>query len=147
MLTPQSLVIPGLAQSASSGATNTLTSREEFLTRFPKIPKEWDCRITEKGPPIGTLIRHKSKFYVSWLIVNSGTKTWTPNTIDFVYTGGYRNDEMHIQDLSLTIPPGKSIKMKVLLTGPKTPGTYNVFWSLKVGNTLFCHMKNTFEVN
>jgi hypothetical protein len=152
-LTQESIIFspqPPMDQGPSapvSTTVSTLTSREEFLTKFPKTPKEWDCRIIEKSPPKGTSIKHKSSFYVSWLILNTGTKTWTNNGVDFVYTGGYRNDEKHIQDLRTTVAPGKSIKLKVLLTAPKTPGDYNVFWSLKVGNTFFCHMKHTFNIN
>ncbi len=104
--------------------------------------------VTGKSPPSGTIIKIKPKesLNISWTIKNNGTKTWTSNTVDFVNTGGFRNNERPIQDLRSTVAPGGTITVKVLITASKFSGTYNVFWTLKVGNTKFCHMKNTFEV-
>lgn len=129
-----------------SSNDNTVDVGDGTATRFPKIPKEWNCTITGKFPPKGTSVDRKERFFVSWTILNTGTKTWTSNTIDFVYTGGFRSDERPIQDLRSTVAPGGSISVKIQLTAPKFPGTYNTVWSLKVGNTKFCRMKYTFEV-
>lgn len=130
-----------------SAPVGTLSERDQRATNYPKIPKEWDCRIVEKSPAEGTLIKQKSSFYIAWTIVNNGTKTWTNNGVDFIYTGGFRHEGKTIQDLRTTIAPGRSITLQVQLTAPKASGTYNVIWSLRVGNKLFCHMKHTFEVN
>lgn len=124
----------------------TISAKDQRATDFPKIPKEWDCRITAKSPATGTLIKQKSSFKVSWTIVNNGTRTWGNNDVDFVYTGGFRHDGKPIRDLPKTISPGGSITLQVDLTAPKGSASYNVFWSLKVGGKLFCHMKHTFEV-
>jgi len=132
--------------ASKDNVTNTLTVDDANATRFPKIPKEWNCTVMGKTPPQGTSVDPKEKFYVSWTIKNTGTRAWTSNTIDFVYTGGFRSDERPIQDLRSTVAPGGSITVKVQLTASKFPGTYNTFWSLRVGNTKFCHMKQTFEV-
>lgn len=130
-----------------SASFGTISAKDQRATDFPKIPKEWDCRITGKSPATGTLIKQKSSFKVSWTIVNNGTRTWGNNDVDFVYTGGFRHDGKPIRDLPTTIAPGRSITLQVQLTAPKGSGSYNVIWSLKVGSMLFCHMKNTFEVN
>jgi hypothetical protein len=136
--TPQLIPIASKDTAADVG--------DATVTRLPKIPKEWNCTITGKAPPMGTSVDRKAKFSVSWTIKNTGTKIWTSNTIDFVYTGGFRSDERPIQDLRSTVAPGGSITVKVQLAASKFPGTYNIFWSLKVGKTKFCHMKYTFEV-
>lgn len=126
--------------------TATLSDEDYRATRFPKVPKEWNCIVTGKTPGRGVMVERKSKFYVSWTIKNTGTKIWTSNTIDFIYTGGYRSNERPIQDLTSTVKPGGTITVRVLLTASRFPGTYNTFWSLRVGNTKFCHMKQTFEI-
>jgi len=81
-----------------SSPDGTLSESDQRATKYPKIPKEWNCTITEKTPPKGILVDPKSSFYVSWTIVNNGTKIWTGNTIDFVFTGGYVSEGKLIQD-------------------------------------------------
>jgi hypothetical protein len=130
-----------------SAPVGVLSDKDQRATNFPKVPVEWDCKITEKNPPKGAIIKRKTNFYVTWTLLNNGTKTWTNNGVDFIYTGGFRHEGRPIQDLPATVAPGHGITLRVLLSAPKAPGTYNVFWSLKVGNRLFCHMKHTFEVN
>jgi hypothetical protein len=88
----------------------------------------------------------KKEFYVSWIVKNTGTKTWSNNGIDFVFDGGYHTEQRPIQDLPRSVVPGKSIELKVLLIAPERPDTYNVIWSLRVGQTKFCHMKIVFTV-
>ena len=134
------------SSSSSKGPTSTLSDEDERATRFPKIPLPWNCIVTSKTPLRGTVIKPKQNFVVSWTVKNNGTKTWTSNTIDFIYTGGYRSTERPIQDLTTTVAPGGSITLKVQLQASKFPGDYNTFWSLRVGNTKFCHMKGSFEI-
>ena len=131
---------------SASGVTATLSDKDDRNTRFPKIPEPWDCTVVGKFPPSGTKVAPKSKFVVSWTVKNNGTKIWTGNTIDFIYAAGYRSDERPIQDLRSTVAPGGTITLKVRLTASKFPGNYNTYWSLRVGNTKFCHMKQSFEV-
>ncbi len=139
-------VIPISSSSNSSSNGATLSPADERATRFPKTPVPWDCVVTGKGPPRGTLIKPKSSFEITWTVLNNGTRAWTSNTIDFIYTGGFRSNERPIQDLGRTVAAGGSITLVVHLIASKFPGTYNTFWSLRVGNTNFCHMKNTFEI-
>ena len=95
---------------------------------------------------MGTDVEGGASFYVTITLFNSGTKTWTNNGIDFVYTGGYRNEGTRIQDLPITVASEKVVKVKTLVIAPKKPERYNIFWTLQVGNYKFCGMKYTFEV-
>ena len=127
--------------STSSGGNSTVTEKVII-----KTPKEWDCIITEKNPARGAIVKPGAEINLFWTILNSGVKSWPSYGVDFIYTGGYRSEGKPIQDLPVAVAVGKSITLRVPITTPKNPGIYNVFWSLKVGNTYFCHMKITFEV-
>lgn len=106
----------------------------------------WSCTIIGKSPPRDSTVKPGSNFYVSWRVVNTGTKAWTRNGVDFVYDGGFRHDGGPIQDLSKTVLRGGQVTLKVLIVTPNKEDTYNVIWSLKVGQTMFCHMKVSFTV-
>lgn len=86
------------------------------------------------------------EFYVTWTVLNTGTKNWTVNTIDFIYVNGYRHEGKPIQDLWKNVPSGRTIDLRVLFKAPKAPGEYRATWTLKVGNRVFCGMRTIFEV-
>ena len=112
----------------------------------PFTDKEWTCAIRAKSPSMGTVMAQEASFYVSITLMNSGTKTWTNNGVDFVYKSGLRNEGRRIQDLPSTVAPGEEITLTSQLVAPKKPGTYSTVWNLKVGNTSFCGVKYSFEV-
>jgi hypothetical protein len=96
---------------------------------------------------MGAVIERNRNFTVYWTVLNTGTKTWTNNTIDIVYHSGYRNEGRARQDLAaLSVPPGGKTTVGVLFKAPKSEGIYSAIWSLKVGRNEFCFMKITFEV-
>ncbi len=132
--TPDTLFVD--ANSASDGAGGSIKYADE----------PWSCTVVGKSPPKNSTVKPKTNLYVSWTIVNNGTKTWTRNGVDFVYDGGYDFEGGPVQDLSKTILPGGKITLKVLVITPNREDTYNVIWSLQVGHTKFCHMKASFEV-
>ena len=108
--------------------------------------REWTCRVTSKSPPNGAIINPGTSFYAFITFLNTGTKTWTNNGVDFVYVSGFRHDGKRIQDLPSTITPGNRISLKILFTAPKKPNLYKATWSLKVGNNPFCGVRISFEV-
>jgi hypothetical protein len=106
----------------------------------------WACAIVSKSPSKDSVVKGGSDFYVAWTIVNTGTRAWTNNGVDFVYDSGFRHEGGPIQDMPRLVPRGGKITLKVLIVTPKNEGTYNVIWSLQVGITMFCHMKVSFVV-
>lgn len=128
--------IANLSSGSSSGSGVTVKKSDEM----------WSCMVVSRNPSRDTVIKPGSNFYVSWTVVNNGTSVWSNNGIDFVYDSGYRHQGGPIQDLYRTVSTGGSITLKVLIVAPKNEGSYNVIWSLKVGNTMFCHMKVSFTV-
>lgn len=114
---------------------------DERLTGRP-----WTCLVTGSTPPRNVSQKPGTDFYITWRVMNTGTKTWSNNGIDFLYESGYRAEQRQLQDLPLSVVTGGSINLKVLLTAPKAPGTYSTIWKLKVGQTTFCRMQITFLV-
>ena len=114
---------------------------DERLTERP-----WTCLVLGSTPPRDVPQKPGRDFYVTWAVMNTGTKTWPNNGIDFVYESGYRTEQKPIQDLSRSVVTGDGIELKILLTAPEKPGTYNAIWALKVGHQSFCHMKIVFLV-
>lgn len=108
--------------------------------------KEWTCTVTFKSPGKGAVIAMGKTFYVYWTVINTGTKTWTNNGVDFVYSGGLRMNGRRIQDLPLNVAPGNKVTFKIEVTAPEREDTYSTIWTLKVGRRDFCGMKVTFDV-
>lgn len=107
----------------------------------------WACRVTATEPPRWAVIPKGITFYAYWTILNTGTKTWTINTIDLVYTGGYRHEGSKIQDIKQSTSTGGTIRVGAKFTAPKAPGEYQSFFTLQVGNRPFCGMKILFVIN
>lgn len=135
---PTDTVVPTLGTLVVVGSGTAATSI------YKDVP--WACLVTGSTPPRNAPVQPGKNFYVTWTVKNVGTKEWWNNGIDFVYDAGYRTEQRAIQDLSKTVYPGGSVTLRVLLTAPKRPDTYNVIWALKVGNKAFCHMKVSFKV-
>jgi hypothetical protein len=107
--------------------------------------KEWTCTVTSKYPGKGAVIQKGLTFNASWTILNTGTKTWTYNGVDFRYIAGLRMDGRKIQDLPVTVAPGNKITLKIQLTAPNRVDTYSTTWTLRVGRRIFCPMRITFD--
>jgi hypothetical protein len=112
----------------------------------PFTGKEWTCVLAEKEPKNGSVLEPGKDFYAYFTILNTGTKTWPSNGVDFMYTGGYRHNDGKIYDLPASVAPGNKITVKVLFTAPKNAGSYNSYWTLMVGKLKFCSMRIGFEI-
>jgi hypothetical protein len=108
--------------------------------------RPWTCVVKSVSPPRGGTVQAGKEFYVTWTVLNTGTKNWTTTTIDFIYKSGYRHEGKPIQDLWKNVPSGRTINLQVLFKAPKVPSEYAANWTLRVGNYSFCEMRATFEV-
>lgn len=116
-------------------------------TDSPFTDREWTCAIRGKSPPMGTVMPQGESFYVSITLMNTGTRTWPYNSVDFIYQNGLRIEGRKIQDLPRSVARGQEITLQSLLVAPKQPGIYNTTWTLKVGNNPFCGVKYSFKVD
>ena len=108
--------------------------------------KEWSCLVTSKYPGKGAVMAQGWTFQAYWTVLNTGTKTWTNNGVDFRYAAGLRMDGRKIQDLPVMVTPGNSITLRIQLTAPKRVDTFSTVWILQVGRKVFCGMRVTFDV-
>jgi hypothetical protein len=108
--------------------------------------KDWTCTVTTKYPGKGAVIAKGLTFQAYWTVLNTGTRTWTNNSVDFLYAAGLRMNGRRIQDLPLNVAPGNTITLRMELTAPKRADTFSTVWTLKVGRRVFCGMRITFDV-
>lgn len=175
ILLPTATFTPSPTRTASVTPTPTVTFIYNFFTNTP-LPSEtpsavvsisgtnaggaslddkgnpiftgepWTCRVTGRQPPMWTVVKANKEFFVYFTILNTGTKDWTINTIDFVYTGGYRHEGTKIQDLPRNAPSGGTVVVGARFIAPKKAGEYSSYFTLMVGRRSFCGMKISFVV-
>jgi hypothetical protein len=140
-LTPKTTetTIPTTAASSSSGSGK---STAKTASPIP-TPSAWSCVVLERTFPT---VKPKERFSLYVTFRNEGTRSWTGNTVDFVYTGGYRHEGTRIRDLSSTIAPGGTVTLTIEFVAPKNPGSYHAYWALRVGSNSFCGVRVTFDV-
>lgn len=139
-LVPTQTPIGQISQGGGSGGAAG-TPEDSIFTGHP-----WSCRVTSTQPPRGAIIQKETTFFAYWTILNTGTTTWDHNSIDLIYTGGYRHIGTRIQDLRHNVATGGKIVMGAEFIAPKKAGEYASHFVLKVGNRKFCGMAISFEV-
>ncbi len=112
---------------------------------IPYTGQPWTC-LVKSVTPAGGFIQPETEFYAYWTVINTGTKTWSSTTVDFVHKSGYRHVGIKIQDLNSAVAPGRSATFKAFFVAPKKAGEYGATYVLKVGSKAFCGMYMYFEV-
>jgi hypothetical protein len=108
--------------------------------------KEWSCVWYGLTPPRHTVFKPGAYFTVQWMLFNSGSKSWPYQSVDFIYSGGYRHEGTKIQDFSISVPSGGEIWVRASFIAPKKAGDYQTFFYLKVGKRKFCPVAYYFTV-
>lgn len=129
------------AISGSGGGTGSGGESDSPMTGL-----DWTCALVGTTPPRNSAFEVNSTFTVYWSLLNTGTKTWTVNGVDLVYTSGYRPDGTRIQDFARNVNSGGKITVSATFTTPKWTGQYQSFFHLMVGKRKFCGWKYPFEV-
>lgn len=132
--------------AAAAGIPGSVSGSGGSGDKIKFTGRPWTCTVRGVNPPRGGVVQADKEFYVTWTVLNTGTKNWTTTTIDFIYKSGYRHEGKSIQDLAKNVPSGGKINLRVLFKAPKVPGEYAANWMLRVGNFSFCEMRVTFEV-
>ncbi|MCQ3936751.1 MAG: hypothetical protein DPW18_06850 [Chloroflexi bacterium] len=134
----------------SGGQTGGSSDEEEEEDGKRKRPvftgKEWTCSQVGVFPPRNAEFKVKSRFTVYWTLMNTGTKTWTVNGVDFVYKGGYRHEGTKIQDFTVNVPTGAKATVSASFYAPRQPGTFQTIFTLMVGRRTFCGINYQFVV-
>jgi Ig-like domain from next to BRCA1 gene len=104
------------------------------------------CKLLSQTPKDGSHFNPKENFQASWKIENTGSSTWYADSVDFVYTDGTKMYKKQIVDLPLDIPEGESVTLAVGMVAPKSAGSYFTEWSLRRGQSYFCHVNVSINV-
>jgi hypothetical protein len=73
---------------------------------------------------------------------------WETSEVDYYYVSGPKMQQHEdLYDLPNPVGSGKTIKLKVDMGAPKTPGTYATYWALKVGGQPFCNFSMIIKVH
>lgn len=145
--TPLPSETPTIFFTVESGQAGGDEEEENGKKKRPVFTgREWTCSQVGVIPPKNTEFKLEARFVVYWTLMNTGTKTWTINGVDFVYSGGYRHEETKIQDFTRNVSTGQTITVSASFQAPKKPGVYQTFFNLMVGKRVFCAVKYIFEV-
>jgi len=108
----------------------------------------YSCKLVSQTPADWTRMGRRQYFDTKWTVKNTGTKTWSTSGIDLKFTGGVK---MHTYgnsfDLRANTSPGKTVILIVDMNAPKTYGYYTAYWGLYTGNSMFCRLSITINVN
>jgi len=131
----------------SAGATTVSTPTKEVdEDKYNYFTgKEWACLVLSKSPPVGTAFSPKSRFKVTWVVKNMGSKTWPKKGVDVVFKGGARIHDRAYYDIPATVYPGNTVSIGLTFTAPQKKDSFNLYWTLKVGQREFCTLPFSFE--
>jgi hypothetical protein len=106
------------------------------------------CSLVSQKPANWTRMGRRQYFDAKWTVKNIGTKTWTTSEFDLRYISGTK---MHtygdIYELSKNTGPNKKVTLIADMIAPKNNGYYTAYWGLFAGNSVFCRLSITINVN
>jgi len=119
--------------------------KESDFVKTPVV-KEWACQILSRYPTEGTEFIGGTTFRATWVVRNTGSKTWPKQGVDVVYQAGADLvDGKPYFDIPTTVGPGGTVQINITMTAPKRSSDYSTRWTLKVGQTEFCSMRIAFD--
>jgi uncharacterized protein YraI len=109
----------------------------------PPAPVEGTvCQVVGQDPADGTVFAAGSSFNTTWVLLNSGTESWSSGETDLAYFGAAANLPLHQgsdrYDLSANVEPGWTYNFSVPMIAPFDPGAYGEVWQVVVGNQPVC---------
>lgn len=104
------------------------------------------CRIVRVTPPNGSSFNPRDDFDVIWTVTNIGRKNWDRTDIDYIYSSGAKIHKISGYDLPKNVKVGNSIDLGVDVQAPKASGTYQTFWTMRIGSKEFCPLTYTLVV-
>jgi hypothetical protein len=95
----------------------------------------------------GSHYKPRDQFSIGWKVRNTGAAGWDPGTVDFTYIAGTRMYQYPLVKLQGSVAPGNVSILIADLRAPLNPGKYSTTWSLRQGDTYFCHVGLTIYVD
>ena len=150
---------PSITPLPTATATATETPFGYKLTSTPTVPgtlgvetpdpmegltDDWGsptrCTLVSKSPPDGMIAEPGGQLSATWVLVNSGTRTWD-NSVAFIHLDGPRlaSPDFNKKDLGKDVKVGQSVTTPpIWFYAPKTSGKYRSVWGLRKSGHVFC---------
>lgn len=140
---PQATLAPTLTPAPSATALPPLiitpfTFNLPTLTITPTPARALDCSLVMQSVANGANFSPGERFSISWQVMNTGSATWYPGTVEFTYVGGSRMYLYPLTQLKTAVTPGAIVGLNADMKAPKNSTTYGTTWSLRQGTTYFC---------
>ncbi len=140
--TPQSTETPAefLSPTPEPVLSATPTAIPPSPPPTPTPLSALDCKLLWQSPGNGIVYEPNEAFTIGWRVRNTGTAAWNTNSVEFTYVGGSRLYDYPLVQLKTSVAPGQDVVLSVHMRAPRNSTTYKTYWSLRQGDTYFCHL-------
>ncbi len=105
-------------------------------------PAIFACQVLPETAPILKTIKTGQDFDAMWLVQNVGNRTWSKQSVQYVYLRGKALQRGNSAfPLPQDAPPGETVRLVTRMQAPSQPGNYLAFWSLLEGPDIFCTLE------
>lgn len=113
-------------------ATNTVPVIGVTPITQPTIVSVCDMAsfVTDVTMPDGTAIPAGTQFIKTWRLKNTGSCTWTPD-YSVVFESGTSMEGPTAQKIGVSVAPGQTVDVSVVLRAPGQPGSYRGYWRMR----------------
>ncbi len=107
----------------------------------------YNCTINEQSPAFGDSFPKNAPFDGKWKVTNTGSTTWSRDSVDFKYIGGTKfQDHVDLLDLPNDVAEDQSVTVIIDMTAPNNLGRYSASWAFVQGNQILCLVGLTINV-
>ncbi len=101
----------------------------------------YNCSVTSTTPKSSDSVKVSTNFDWSWVIKNTGVKTWGQHAADVKYVSGTAmQTNGNVYDLPSDVVGGSSVTVTIPMKSPSTAGTYKATWQIVQEGSLVCSM-------
>ena len=113
---------------------------------IPTVPGRLACQLIWQSPGSEITFQPKEEFTVGWRVRNTGTDVWDAASVEFTYLRGAKLYDYALVQLDTSVAPGQEVVLSVHMRAPKNPMRYTTYWSLRQGDTFFCRVMLSINV-
>jgi putative lipoic acid-binding regulatory protein len=117
------------ATTPEDTATAEPTTAAPTATPTESVPCNWAAYVRDVTIPDNTKMDPGTPFTKTWRIKNIGSCTWTTD-YDFVFVSGNSMNASTRIGLPVTVAPGQTLDISVLMQAPNVDGFYAGYWML-----------------
>jgi hypothetical protein len=110
-------------------------------------PTGYNCSVTSTTPKSTDTVKVSTDFNWSWVIQNTGIKTWGQHNADLKYVSGTAMQTAgNLFNLTSDVTSGASYTATIAMETPSTAGTYTATWQIVQDSVLVCTLNLSVRV-